>query len=196
MFNLNNIFNTLSSSSYCVIHTIQPPNITKNQIRLISIDPGIKNFSIRIETRKDSSINTELFERVNLQGNILINLTRYLDQYLFRFRESDIIIIEKQLTKNSPLIRVSQHVLSYFVIKLLDIHSIILEIDPKAKTRLLNAPKLDKRKIKTWSIITAIQILQERKDILSLSILEKEKKKDDLADTVCQSEALFKILTS
>jgi hypothetical protein len=45
--------------------------------------------------------------------------------------------------------------------------------------------------VKKWSISKAIEILSNYNDINGLNILNKEKKKDDLADTVCQIESFL-----
>jgi hypothetical protein len=64
---------------------------------------------------------------------------------------------------------------------------LIAEVDPKLKSKILKAPKgVD---LKKWSVEEAVKILKGRDDDNSIKIIEKTKKKDDLADTVCQSQA-------
>lgn len=180
--------------------------------RIISIDPSIKNFGLRVEQRPynleppfpPDSYQTLLFKRICIQAetsNIYNMITQILDQYLDLFNTCHMVIVERQVPFNYLAVRVSQHVLSYFMIKLQDnpLLPIIMEVDNKLKSRQLQAPSnLNERGIKKWSIDKAIEILTSRNDTYALNILreeiKKKKKLDDLADTVCQVEALFSYL--
>lgn len=178
--------------------------------RVVSIDPGTKNFAIRVEKRPkiadDFQIKTELYERLRLtdgvdeemQCSIYTVLTDFLDEHLHLFLDCHYIIIERQLMQNYRTVRISQHVLTYFMIKLKDKPSlpIILEIDPKLKGKQLGAPKgITERQLKQWSVEKATELLGWRGDSLALDKLKKSKTKaDDLADTVCQIEAVFSYL--
>lgn len=181
-------------------------------LKVVSIDIGWKNFCIRVEKRpmKDpyKPITAELYERLSIMNkkgteNTLESamlcpvydvLTSYLDEHLELFKQCHYVIIERQLPVNYYAVRISQHTISYFLIKLKDtpLLPLILEIDSKLKTIQLDAPTgMNKREVKQWSEKKAEELLNKRKDAYSLSILKKSKKKDDLADTVCQIEALF-----
>ena len=213
--------------------------------RVISIDPGEKNFAIRVEVRpvsfendymgpngitpkgvvvpeifakmdfeftedeRESNDSTEKDQTQKPQQNITscdvyVNIMKFLDQYIPLFKQSHIMIIEKQLPINYRMVRVSQHVLSYFYMILKDTKylPLILEIDPKLKTKQLKAPKgLNEKDIKIWSTEIAYEILKYRKETQSLDILDNArkrkkngtygKKKDDLSDTIIQIEAVF-----
>ena len=72
--------------------------------------------------------------------------------------------------------------------------TMLFEIDPKIKGKELGAPPhLNERGIKQWSVEHCQKLLTKRNDTKGLEILKKQKKKDDLSDTVCQIEALFSL---
>lgn len=177
-------------------------------IRVISIDPGIRNLALRVESRGIHSntfpIKTLVFDVLHIKeeerklvGNVdqlYLYITNFLDQYIDIFRESHIMIIERQLPTNYRAVRISQHVISYFLFHFKDLPQLpmIMEIDSKLKGRELGASKhLNERGIKVWSVEYAQSLLTKRQDWLGLEKLNKIKKKDDLADTICQIEALF-----
>lgn len=181
--------------------------------QVVSIDPSLKNLGFRIERRYiNGKIIPIVYMRKNfapqipkdengnpLQEQLIIcdyyeSITNFLDQYHNEFMNSHFVIIERQLPHNHKAVRISQHVISYFCIKLKNapLLPIIAEVDSKLKSRQLGAPKgLGERQVKQWLIEKAKELLQMRGDKVSYNHLMKEKKKDDLADIVCQVEALF-----
>jgi len=183
-------------------------NNRKDYFRIMSIDPGKKNFCFRIELRNSETeeIITEVFEKIDLIGDqnhdrVIIdyigrNVISILNKYINLILNCHIVIIERQLQINYKMVRFSQHVISYLMMILRDnsLKTVILEIDSKLKTKQLGATKgLGKKEIKTWAIEKAYAILNERNDTKSIKIMDKaqKSKKDDLADTVIQIEAVF-----
>lgn len=111
--------------------------------RVVSIDPGEKNFAIRIEVRpmffdrpwtgpngvvvEKGKIVTEVFAKECFEDvmeenvkedqlyecNIYLNMTKFLDKFKCLLEKCHIFIIEKQLHINYRTVRVSQHVLTY-----------------------------------------------------------------------------------
>lgn len=179
-------------------------------IQVISIDPGIRNLALRVESRGIRSnsypIKTLVFEKLHIReeerkllGNIdqlYLLITNFLDKYLNIFKKSHIMIIERQMPTNYRAVRISQHIISYFLLHFKNIMPtlpMIFEIDSKLKGKELGASRhLNDRGIKQWSIDHCKTLLIKRQDYIGLEILEKNKKKaDDLADTLIQSEALF-----
>jgi len=178
-------------------------------VRVISIDPGIRNLAIRVESRgiRDSShpIKTLVFDKLRisdsdreLDGNVdklYFLVSEFLNRYLDIFKSCHIMIIERQLPMNLKAVRISQHIISYFMIHLKDIAPslpMIFEIDSKLKSRELGASShLNERGIKQWSIDFCKSLLVKRQDYEGLEILDKHRKKDDLCDTVTQIEAFF-----
>jgi hypothetical protein len=174
-------------------------------LQFISIDPGVKNLAIRIERRYLDSrlieayvynkfapfeVVTENDESIN---HLYKNINNILNNYKKYFNTTHYIIIEKQLPINYQATRVAQHIISYFINHLTDAPLLpsIVEIDPKLKGKLLKAPKgLNKKELKVWAVKHARELMLKRDDKYSLTIFDKTKKKDDLADTLCQIEAI------
>ena len=183
---------------------------TGDIVKVISIDPGIRNLALRVETRGITSSNypikTIIFEKLKiteedrrLEGNndqLYFLMTQFLDKYREIFKTSDMLIIERQLPINYKAVRISQHIITYFLILFKDrmpLLPVVYEVDPKLKGRELGASKhLNERGIKQWSIDYAKSVLVKRQDYEALKILEKNKSKsDDLADVVTQANAFF-----
>ena len=192
-------------------HSIPIENIdhTKNDIiKVASIDPARKNYALRIEKWDliNNTITPIIFDKFDFTDDeieskniikyetIYTNMTNILNKYLDIFKECHYIICEKQPPLCYKTVRVSQHTISYFIEHLKDTinYPFIIEVDPKFRCKILNAPKkLAYDPLKEWMVQKAYEILQVRNDFISLQILNKNKKKDDLADTVCQSLAVL-----
>ena len=179
-------------------------------VKVISIDPGIRNLALRVESRGIRSncypIKTLVFEKLRiseeerrLNGNVdqlFFLVTKFLDKYRDIFKECHMLIIERQLPINYKAVRVSQHIVSYFLFlfkNLMPALPLIYEVDPKLKSKQLGASKhLNERGIKQWSVDISKELLVKRQDYDALKILEKNKtKSDDLADAVVQIESYF-----
>ena len=107
--------------------------------------------------------------------------------------ECHYVIIERQLAENYRAVRISQHTITYFLVQLKNstLNPIIIELDSKVKGgQLGGAMGLSSKQLKAWAVEKAISILTMRNDSFSLDILNKIKKKDDLADCVVQLDAL------
>lgn len=124
---------------------------------------------------------------------VYAKVTAFLDQFRDAFAGCHMFVIERQLPDNYKSTRVAQHVLSYFMLQASFSGSPIVEVDPQLKGRQLGAPKGTRGpQLKTWSVIQARRILASRRDAGSLQAMARcRNKQDDLADTVCQIEALF-----
>jgi hypothetical protein len=138
------------------------------------------------------------------------NMVDLLDQYKEYWDQCDAFVIEEQMSfgnrRNTMALKLGQHCYSYFVFNYGRFKSII-EFKAYHKTQVLGCKKLEKKtkkgKIsykaidkparKKWSILKATEILEGRGDFETMSKLTTQKKKDDLADVVCQLEA-FKFL--
>lgn len=164
---------------------------------ILSIDPAIKNLAVRIEQRNyDSpSSKTILFDKLSLpnskDGEIYISIINYLNNISNLLTNIDLIIMEKQLPRNYKMVRLSQHILSYFLIN--NISNCIIEVEPTMKSSVLGYIK-EYGNVKKWSIKTALEILNQHNDITGINIINKYSKKDDLADTVCQIEAYIRLI--
>ena len=184
--------------------------------RVVSIDPSGrsgKNFGFRIETRPGPNdfgpIKSEAFLRYSLptpkdeDEETCMNanfdlLSSFLDSHLKTFLETHIILIERQLPENYCAVRYSQHIISYFLIKLKDtpLLPLILEVDSKLKLKQLDIPSgLTKKDYKNRLVHKAIELLTKRGDDEAVKFIQKSKlKPDDICDCVCQIEAVFSYL--
>lgn len=184
----------------------------------VSIDIGVKHFAIRIEKRyQNGSIVPIFFDKIDftkynqtsentattvINPEVLDAAHHFFQSLLPLLRESRIIGIERQLAVNYIGTRMFQHILTILLVYVTTFKypCVIMDISPKLKGRLLNAPKgLKYIELKKWGIDKAAEILTARNDKESLNILMKHKgrsktKGDDLADTVLQMEA-WHILT-
>lgn len=167
--------------------------------RIISVDPGIANLAIRIELRCGNNVITEVLQKHKISSkndkeNVYINLINILLTYEKYYKECHFIIMEKQLSANQKMIKLSQHILSFFLINTRNNNyiPIIVELDSKIKSRIL--PKCttkDKKERKKQSIVKAMELLACRNDVVGWNIINKEKKKDDVSDVVVQAEAFW-----
>lgn len=183
---------------------------TRNQyFRVISIDPGIVNFCIRVEDRYRNGIVKTVFTEKKVldgaEGEVMMvysNLTNYLNSLIDVTYYAHYYIIERQMVENYQSTRIAQHVLTYFLglCSNSPIMPLILEIDSKAKYNMLDAPTgYNQNALKKWGQEKAKQILTERGEIELVEYINgargirKQKKQDDLCDVVIQAEAFFKL---
>ena len=196
-------------------HTISLSNrCWPDRIRIISIDPGISHFCLRIEERsttKHDIIKTLLHDKFGLAKekqeldndnvcSLYTFILPFLEQNKELFKTCHIVLIEKQLPQNYRMIRMSQHVLTYFMMLLRDVQPslpVFLEIAPTLKSKELGAPPhINERGVKIWAVEKATELLTIREDTKGLEILRRKvngrkEKKDDISDTILMIESVF-----
>lgn len=158
---------------------------------IFSIDPGRVNFACRLEERKeDGSIQTLLFKKMRFEE--LMDIQNFFLDHHDLLSRATLCIVEKQMSINYTMIRVSQHVETYFLTKYPNVA--VFEIGSKLKVG------------KEITIPTAKEILKRGNDQVGFDILyklenpvkeigkrkPKKEKLDDLCDTVCQTDAFLK----
>lgn len=178
---------------------------TQPYFQFISIDPARKNYAFRIERRYHNGwITPIVFDKVSIESidkegdtticNTYNVLTAFLEKYRQFYDECHFLIIERQLPQNYKATRIAQHSISYFSIILCNrpLLPSIVEVDPKLKGRLLNAPKnITDKQLKSWAVVKARELLTIRRDDFSLGVMNHfRNKQDDLGDVVCQTEAI------
>jgi hypothetical protein len=174
---------TAEASPFSFLLTITDPCY-----RIVSIDPATDNFGFRIEERYPNRITTIAFDKVKFDrsivesgSSILYNqIYEFLDRYKQYYPSCHIFLIERQMAINYRATRIGQAVISYFIMQSRSNtgHSIVVEIDPKIKGKMLGD--------------CCINLFTIRQDCDGYKILMSHKKRDDLADTVIQIEAFFK----
>lgn len=150
-----------------------------------------------------------LFKNVNLTNGCkkcyldprtFINMTDTLDTYKHIWDTCSAFVIEQQMSfgrkRNTMALKLGQHCYSYFSIFYRDFKKVI-EFPSYHKTQMLDAPKkfgrikktykngkskMIKDNHKKWSIRLATHILEMKKDLEHLEVLNKMKKKDDVSD--------------
>jgi hypothetical protein len=158
---------------------------------IFSIDPGRVNFACRLEERRQNGeIETLLFKKMRFEE--LFDIIKFFEENEELLSKTTICVVEKQMSINYTMIRVSQHVETYFLTKYP--HVAVFEISSKLKAK------------KDVTVPTAKDILEKGKDKIGIDILDKlenpikekgkrkpkKEKLDDLCDTVCQSDAFLK----
>jgi len=180
-----------------------------SKTKIVSIDPGSKNYAIRISERNNrtGSMKSLYYSRWMLEDNIkndrkieidrtFTSLYKLLNNIKDLIIKTDLMIIERQLPINYNSTRIMQDTISYFN----NIYSgnetgrypTIVIVAPQLKGKMLGAPKgLPKAELKKWSVDVAYDFLEMDNDLWAINILNSEKKKDDLADVVTQLEAFI-----
>lgn len=128
------------------------------------------------------------------------NAIRFLDQHQDLWDSTDVFLIEKQMAygkqANIIALRMSQHILTYFSVLYGRFKSVI-EFDSFHKTRVLGCPYLQRKKKvdrKKFTERLTEDLLTRRNDDWLL-YYKTLKKKNDIADCICQALA-WRILTT
>ncbi len=194
-------------------HAGKTRNWNQGYYRVVSIDPAEIDLAFRIEKRDYDGVNvkTEVFVKWDMSmystaytntdtSYIYSHLMGELDKYTDLFKETHLVLIERQMAINFRMVRFSMCLISYFLRKMRKgiYLPMIYEIDSQLKSKQLGAPKGFRGvQLKEWGIEVSLHILEYRRDTISYNIIKNEKsvgKKDDLADTVIQIEAFFKYM--
>jgi len=149
-------------------------------------------------------VKKDLGERKDyFSGKAIMNLFVFLDEIEREgiFDDVDVIVVERQLTKNGIATGLMYYLQSWFMIQYGLFKKIIL-FPAKNKTRVLGAPlkqeddngktiRVDKAFRKKWSTLRAYQILELRDDQNTIRYIfeENKSKKDDLSDVITQALA-------
>jgi hypothetical protein len=161
---------------------------------------GLKITEIRTSLKLlDSIFDKKNNRKLTKSSFIYDDVNDILDHHLEYLFSSHMIIVERQREINYKMIRMSQHIITYCLLKLTSSlnNPLIYEIASTLKTKALKAPpNLTPKQVKNWSVELGQLILKYRGDTQSLEVIEKasKSKKDDYCDVVVQIEALFKYI--
>ena len=136
----------------------------------------------------DISLGEKITSNKCLSQDIFIELLNLLDAHTEYFDTIDFFVIEEQMSfmgkNNVTAQKISQFIYSYFVIKYKDTKKIVV-FPAYNKTQMLGCPPgLTKPQRKKWIVEKAKEIWTIRGDIESVEALEKNKKADDISDTL------------
>jgi hypothetical protein len=191
-------------------HSLEAPVMRiEGTVIITSIDPGIKNcgvYTCAYDTinKTHKSIYLDRLDFTNTDNHFIEAISK-LDELELEYKlfsSSHYIIIESQMTVNYSLVRMGQHLISYFLTRTRDIGNrpLIIEIAPQSKTKTLECPKgLSKYQYKKWCVNKAIELLKKREDDnedSNIFNLENSKKKDDMGDVICQYYAIISYIES
>ena len=174
---------------------------------------NLKNICLNGKTIlfKNSDLTKGCDNKKYLDKKIYLNMYDLLDSYNSYWDKCKYFVIEQQMSfgnrRNTMALKLGQHCYSYFVYRYGRFGKDIFEFPAYHKTQVLGAQKIQKKlksgKIsykaidkparKKWSIIKATEILENRNELEIMNQLKSKKKKDDLADVLCQLQA-FKFL--
>ena len=180
----------------------EKPTWSSNEIVMASIDVGYRNLAMVVERRSllTKTIRNEVYVVTNISGgssnlpDIMKGVTKFFESYRHYLLGCHIISIEKQMPENYLALRISQHILTWFTLRMNENpnNPYIVEFDPSLKYRPLGCPVgLTKDHIKrTWAPEKARSLLYIRGDVQSLAYFDSVKKKDDLSDVVLMNESL------
>jgi len=158
---------------------------------IASFDMGIKNFAFAIVSIDSNDFEIVHFENIDLVEDkrkdiqkIIYNMYDVLETFKCLWEQCEIFLIEQQMqyrhASNIKALKLSQHVLAYFMIHYKN--KTIIEYPAYHKTQVFNAPpKLNKYERKKWSI-QKVQSLLEQKQ--SPHLLHTLHKKDDVCDCI------------
>jgi hypothetical protein len=175
-------------------------------VQIASMDPAILFFGLRCERiHKDGTKETIEFSLTNFtkddgkeppevgrENFYYIKAVNIISKYCEEFlKDCHYIIIESQLSFNYDMVRLSSHIIAIMctLLKNKGNRPLIIEMDPKLKSRLLGAPPLKGDAVKKWCSKEARKKLAEEGDTESLDFMDEcaETSKDyDLADVKCQ----------
>ena len=156
---------------------------------------------------KNSDVTQNCKEGTYLDPETFYNLTDLLDSHREYWLKCSYFIIEQQMNfgrfkRNTMALKLAQHTYSYFVINYGRFKTVV-DFPSYHKTQVLGAEKvkgkgkrwktMGDRERKKWSVEIAQELVIDRDDMQTLSIITSMKKKDDVCDCILQAQA-FKVL--
>lgn len=161
-------------------------------LRIVAIDVGRKNFSVRAEKITENGCKVLIYDLIDFEEKVinrdfLSKITDYLDEYDWSI--FDVICIEGQIgyirgmgTSAITNIKIQQFLESYFFIKYRKVEVVIIAPNSKYPSELKGQTDTVRKK---GAVKIARNIFLHRDDQSSLKLLDEAKKKaDDLSDTL------------
>lgn len=144
---------------------------------IFSFDIGIKNFGVYAENEQGYPI---LLLNKNLHPYTTETFIKFLDE-LFDNKEPSVILVERQLHKNPTMYKIFVQLEMYVKIKLNKCR--FVSCDARHK----DVPKnLDYKNRKKAAVDIATKYLNSYNDEQLVLNFNKNKKKDDIGDAICQ----------
>jgi len=176
-----------------------------DEFKIMSIDPGVKNFAVRIEIISNITFKTikllyynlidvrhDKNKKVKEQNvfKIIMNIKYYLKEMENIIEGCNFILIEEQIGVNSIPNNIFYFMIGYFINKYKECN--ILGISPKLKSKYLKFPKgLKGKRLKDHTRDFIMKSFEDEGDIESIEIINRFDKKDDLADTKAMIKSII-----
>lgn len=190
-------------------YKVRPKRQWGDKLRVLSVDPGVRNFCIRVEERRivngrcvsivplhyDKLDLKKMSERSSTKMSVYDVLSDYLLSIEDLVLTCHIVVMERQLPLNYNAVHISRHAMSVLCMIMRNsvLHPIIVDIHPKLKEKQLRKPK--GADVKLWSVDFAKRLFLLVEDHESIQVIDVNKgKQDDLADTGTQIEALLRLM--
>lgn len=195
--------------SFTVFMKPDKPIDIRNGIMHMVLDPGTENVAIRISARSFAGmVVTVLFQlfriaeveeiesyKFNMMCN---NLVTFLNKHSDYILACDLITLERQMPINYTTVRMSSFAIAHLIgmFKAKGKTCLIQEVDPKFKNKILGLPSgLKKRDLKAKVVELARELFAQWDDKFGLKVMDEHgSKQDDLGDTACIDEAIWRHL--
>lgn len=140
-----------------------------------------------------SLIETDKCTKTNNMNHVFRNLIDVLNSFELLWSSCDVFLVEQQMqyrhASNIRALKLSQHVISYFLIHYGS--KTVIEYPAYHKTQIWNAPqKLKKHERKKWAIETVEKLLDKQiEDVNFHDMFSNLTKKDDVSDCILMALA-------
>lgn len=161
-------------------------------IQFFSVDPGTKNYAVRIERRyNDGKIETRVMELVDLMqedeshdiatNSTYFNLIQLFNSMWSEIRLCHVFIVERQIPPNYKAIRIQTTTMDYLMMhwgQYAFSYPFIFDVEASFKNRSFGMKKI-MGSVKIWSIKMALHLLKYRQDEVGLSKFVKPNKLEE-----------------
>jgi hypothetical protein len=173
---------------------------TPQSVTLVSFDPAIKNLAVLVEQRSAGQRTVHAWERWSLPDDgTYPAVVEHLERLRAVLERCDVAVIERQnpiskgaqIHTNSKVMRMFGFLTGWLIAAFPALT--VVDLSPKAKGRVLGAPKgLTYAQTKAWSVATAKTLLEGHTALTTLT-QRGGGKKDDLADVLVQAETFLRL---
>jgi hypothetical protein len=160
--------------------------------KILSIDPGLKNYGLLIlDTQESKIVHSEVLNVSQEEKDCFSTLSEKLFSLKELLEQVDLVVIEKQPPLNEKLLRIEQHTVSFFF------HSLrkpVISLSPRQRIKILSIGKVAQKSSKPEIRKFVIDFNKSLVKPYDLSPIEEFKaKKVHLYDCFSQIIAILKV---
>lgn len=182
-------------------HDLPSPLGEEKNINAVFIDPGTKNCGFRAVNMNNGSISTYFHDLIHFAkkgesfSESMKGAVNFVNDMKLIFTDAHYIVIERQMSFNYDLTRMSQHLISCIAMITKDTGNrpLIVEIDSRLKSASFDRDRVGTT-TKKLGIDAARRICEEREDFETLQLINSHKKKDDICDVLCYEYIWWSLL--